>query len=56
MKVLVSSSTAEGCQHTIEWIMKSNKNVSATIPVKAADGSYVASVHINSEKEIECGS
>lgn len=52
--LIVQASTFEGAQGLISEIMSQFDQVTATLPVKAADGSYLASVHYwgDAQKEI----
>ncbi len=51
--VIIQSSTFDGAQNIIWEIMDQYSNVTATIPAKAADGSYMASVHYWGDKLME---
>lgn len=49
-KIIIQSSTFNGVVTLINRIMDQYVQSSSTTPVKAADGSYIASVHYSMEK------
>lgn len=49
-RVIVQSSTYEGALDLVSQIESKYYDVSSTVPVKAADGSYLVSIHYDNKK------